>query len=34
VKHLTEAHGGETTAESAIGRGTTIRCWFPNPVAD
>jgi len=34
VKHLTEAHSGEVTAESAIGRGTTIRCWFPNPVAD
>jgi PAS domain S-box-containing protein len=34
VKHLTEAHGGRVAAESTIGRGTTIRCWFPNPGAD
>jgi signal transduction histidine kinase len=34
VKHLTEAHGGRVTAESSIGQGTTIRCWFPNPGAD
>jgi len=34
VKHLTEAHGGRVAAESTIGQGTTIRCWFPNPGAD
>jgi signal transduction histidine kinase len=34
VKHMTEGHGGRVTAESTIGRGTTIRCWFPNPGAD
>jgi len=34
VKHLTEAHGGRVAAESSIGQGTTISCWFPNPGAD
>ena len=34
VKHLTEAHGGRVSAESSIGQGTTISCWFPNPGAD
>lgn len=29
VKHLVEAHGGRVTAESAMGRGTTIRMFFP-----
>jgi len=29
VKHLVEAHGGRVSAESALGVGTTIRCWFP-----
>ncbi|HET9514780.1 MAG TPA: ATP-binding protein [Gemmatimonadales bacterium] len=29
VKHLVEAHGGWVSAESQVGRGTTIRCWFP-----
>jgi two-component system phosphate regulon sensor histidine kinase PhoR len=29
VKHLVEAHGGRVAAESELGRGTTIRCWFP-----
>ncbi len=29
VKHLVEAHGGRVAAESALGEGTTIRCWFP-----
>lgn len=29
VKHLVEAHGGRVTAESALGRGTTIRSWWP-----
>jgi signal transduction histidine kinase len=29
VKHLTESHGGWVRAESELGRGTTIRCWFP-----
>jgi signal transduction histidine kinase len=31
VKHLTEAHGGTVTAESELGRGTSISCWFPEP---
>ena len=29
VKHLVEAHGGRVTAESTLGRGTTIRLLFP-----
>lgn len=29
VKHLVEAHGGRVEAESAVGRGTTIRMHFP-----
>lgn len=29
VKHLVEAHGGRVGAESELGLGTTIRCWFP-----
>jgi signal transduction histidine kinase len=29
VKHLVEAHGGRVTAESTMGRGTTIRMLFP-----
>ena len=29
VKHLVEAHGGSVDAESALGAGTTISCWFP-----
>lgn len=29
VKHLVEAHGGEVTAESTLGRGTTIRLSLP-----
>jgi PAS domain S-box-containing protein len=29
VKHLVEAHGGRVSAESQLGRGTTITCWFP-----
>jgi two-component system, OmpR family, phosphate regulon sensor histidine kinase PhoR len=29
VKHLVEAHGGKVSAESDLGRGTTIHCWFP-----
>lgn len=29
VKHTVEAHGGRVWAESALGRGTTIHCWFP-----
>ncbi|HEX5631906.1 MAG TPA: ATP-binding protein [Gemmatimonadales bacterium] len=29
VKHLTEAHGGRVAAESVLGHGTTVRCWFP-----
>ena len=30
VKHLVEAHGGHVRAESAVGRGTTIRVFFPD----
>jgi signal transduction histidine kinase len=33
VKHLVEAHGGRVTAESAMGRGTTIRMFFPGDAA-
>jgi len=29
VKHLVEAHGGRVSAESELGYGTTVRCWFP-----
>jgi signal transduction histidine kinase len=29
VKHLVEAHGGRVSAESTLGVGTTVRCWFP-----
>jgi len=29
VKHLVEAHGGRVSAESAPGRGTTVRVLFP-----
>jgi len=29
VKHLVEAHGGRVSAESELGAGTTITCWFP-----
>jgi two-component system, OmpR family, phosphate regulon sensor histidine kinase PhoR len=29
VKHLVEAHGGRVEAQSALGRGTTIRMFFP-----
>jgi two-component system, OmpR family, phosphate regulon sensor histidine kinase PhoR len=28
VKHLVEAHGGRVWAESTLGEGTTIHCWF------
>lgn len=30
VKHLVEAHGGHVGAESAVGRGTTFRAYFPD----
>lgn len=29
VKHLVEAHGGRVRAESELGAGTTVSCWFP-----
>ncbi|MGE0553773.1 MAG: ATP-binding protein [Gemmatimonadales bacterium] len=29
VRHLMEAHDGKVRAESDLGRGTTIHCWFP-----
>ncbi len=31
VKLLVAAHGGKVSAESTLGEGTTIRCWFPGP---
>ncbi|MDX2192528.1 MAG: ATP-binding protein [Gemmatimonadales bacterium] len=30
VKHLIEGHGGRVAVESELGRGTAVRCWFPN----
>lgn len=30
VKHLVEAHGGMVAAESDVGRGTTVRAFFPS----
>jgi two-component system phosphate regulon sensor histidine kinase PhoR len=30
VKHLVEAHGGRVYAESELGRGTAVTCWFPD----
>jgi signal transduction histidine kinase len=29
VKHLVQAHGGELTIESELGRGTTVRVTLP-----
>ena len=29
VKHLVEAHGGRVWAESTLGHGASISCWFP-----
>jgi len=29
VKHLVEAHGGRVRAESQLGAGTEVTCWFP-----
>ena len=29
VKHLVEAHGGRVEAHSLLGKGTTIRMFFP-----
>ncbi|HKP28706.1 MAG TPA: ATP-binding protein [Gemmatimonadales bacterium] len=29
VKHLVEAHGGRVAAESELGVGTVVTCWFP-----
>jgi signal transduction histidine kinase len=34
VKHLVEAHGGRVSAESVLGRGTTITAWFPRRSVD
>lgn len=33
VRHLVEAHGGRVRAESTVGVGTTIACWFPSPTS-
>jgi signal transduction histidine kinase len=30
VRHLVEAHGGRVTAESTVGKGTTVRAFFPD----
>ncbi len=32
VRHLVESHGGRVLAESVVGAGTTISCWFPPAV--
>jgi two-component system phosphate regulon sensor histidine kinase PhoR len=29
VKHLVEAQGGRVSAESSLGAGTAVHCWFP-----
>ncbi len=29
VRHLVESHGGRVSAESTLGQGTVISCWFP-----
>jgi signal transduction histidine kinase len=29
VKHLVEAHGGRVAAQSELGAGTVVTCWFP-----
>ncbi len=29
AREIVEAHGGRIRAESAVGSGTTVRCWFP-----
>lgn len=29
VRHLVESHGGRVSAESTLGQGTIVRCWFP-----
>jgi len=29
VRHTVEAHGGRVRAESHLGDGTTVSCWFP-----
>ena len=34
VKHLAESHGGRIEATSTVGRGTTIRAWFPPQATD
>ncbi|NOT07843.1 MAG: PAS domain-containing protein [Gemmatimonadales bacterium] len=31
VKHLVESHGGQVSAESSLGHGTVVYCWFPAP---
>ena len=33
VRHLTEAHGGRVKADSTVGKGTTIRAFFPSEAA-
>jgi signal transduction histidine kinase len=31
VRHLVESHGGRVWADSVLGQGTSITCWFPGP---
>lgn len=31
VRHLVEGHGGYVRADSLLGQGTSISCWFPDP---
>jgi signal transduction histidine kinase len=33
VRHLVESHGGRVSADSIVGHGTTISCWFPLPAS-
>src|SRR5206468_6806302 len=34
VKHIVQAHGGRLAIESTLGRGTTVRVFFPRATAE